>query len=181
MSAKMSARTRKAPTVAAEGAGERNEGKTQPIVARPPRRRQCGGAAPVSEENPTQLLPTLGSLTIAEDFSSDEDPSILRYDMNVQVGQMLADHAGSVCSSALAKILPNADPIDMAFLVRAIDRWLSDEGADCIQPGTLVSAILREAGFDTFNDEESEKSSRQRAFTRARERLTAAGVPFREE
>lgn len=178
----MSARTRKAPTVAAAGAGEQNEGKTQTIVARPPRRRQCGGeSTTVSKENPTQLFPTLGSLTIAEDFSSDDDPRILRYEMNVQVGQMLADHAGSVCSSALAKILPNADPIDMAFLVRAIDRWLSDEGDDCIQPGTLVSAILREAGFDTFNDEESEKSSRQRAFTRARERLTAAGIKFREE
>lgn len=176
----MTPELRKAPTVAPIDAREKNKKVTQPIVSRPRRNRQCGDK-PTSGEKAPGPLPLLRQLVTQDDFADDLDPSTIRFDMVAQANQMLADHAASELSRSVEAILADANPLDMGFIVRAVTRWKADEGADCIQPGSLVSAILREAGFGRMNDAYADQVSKSRALDRARRRLTAAGIQFCEE
>lgn len=153
---------------------------TKTSMPKHPRHRQGHrpqAAAPAADPQP----PTLQSLVTPEDFSGDEDQFHLMNDLIGETQSALNRWAGEKLMAAVEEIRDNADHSDMIFLVSAVENWKKHFEADGCQPGALLASILNEFGLDSLGEGVRDRRSRARALDAARERLTQAGVPFREE
>lgn len=125
--------------------------------------------------------PLLRTLLDAEDFRGDDGEEIYLGDLQAEFQHFSRRTMAERFLKAMKEVAKEAAVIDLRFVLKATRRWRKCFGADRSQPGALAASIFRGIELTNLAEGVAEDRSQGRAMAAARKRLTAAGVPFRED